>query len=390
MGEIRPFTLSVPQDALDDLKLRLDRTRWPDTETVDDWSQGAPLERVKALCDYWKQDYDWRRCEALLNGLGQFVTEIDGLNVHFLHIRSPHDDALPLLITHGWPGSIIEFVKVIGPLTDPVTHGGKKEDAFHLVLPSLPGYGFSEKPRESGWGMPRIAATWATLMSRLGYDRYVAQGGDWGAGVTTVMGVMKPVGLRAIHVTLPLVLPDPIPSVLSPEESRMLADLAHYQRWDSGYSTQQMTRPQTLGFGLADSPAGQAAWIYEKFREWADCDGIPENVFSRDELLDNIMHYWLSNSATSSARLYWESFFDGFKAVKVDIPVGCSIFAKELYRAPRTWAEQSMSQLFYWNELDKGGHFAAFEQPDLFIDEVRNCFRPIRDMTISGEKKRSP
>jgi len=375
---IQPFHLSIPESELVDLRRRLELTRWPDPETVGDWSQGVPLTQAKALVEHWQTKYDWRRCEAMLNGLGQFTTEIDGVAIHFLHVRSKHENALPMIMSHGWPGSVIEFHKVIGPLTDPTAHGGKAEDAFHLVIPSLPGYGFSGKPPKAGWGVQKIASVWAELMSRLGYARYVAQGGDWGSLVTTNLGALRPEGLAAIHVNLPVVLPADLGNKFSAEEAAMLGALQHYDRWDSGYSKQQSTRPQTVGYGLADSPSGQAMWIYEKFWKWMDCSGDPLSVLAVDEILDNVMLYWLSNSAASSARLYWESYHDGFIAVQLALPVGCSIFAKEIYRAPRSWAERCMSNLIYWNEVPKGGHFAAFEQPGLFVNELRNCFRLVR------------
>lgn len=375
---VEPFELAVSDEVLQDLHQRLDRVRWPDPEPVTDWSQGVPLAPIQQLVAYWRQDYDWRRCEAQLNGLGQFRTTIEGLGIHFLHIRSPHPGALPLLLTHGWPGSVIEFLKVIAPLTDPCGHGGLASDAFDLVIPSLPGFGFSDKPETTGWGVGRTARVWDQLMQRLGYDRYVAQGGDWGAAVTTALGIARPPGLMAIHLNMPLVLPNPPYDNMSEQESRMIDSLADYREGRSGYSSQQMTRPQTLGYGLADSPVGQAAWIYEKYAAWSDCGGDPLQVFSTDEMLDNIMMYWLSNSATSSARLYWESFAAGFAARTLDIPTGCSIFPKDIYVAPRSWAQHCMKQLIYWNEVGCGGHFAAFEQPRLFVEELRACFRLIR------------
>ncbi|MDT3671234.1 MAG: epoxide hydrolase [Aromatoleum sp.] len=373
---IHPFTLNVREADLDDLRRRLAATRWPDRETVDDWAQGAPLDRVRALVDYWRTDYDWRRCEAMLNSLGQYRTEIDGLGIHFLHVRSPHPGAMPLIMTHGWPGSVIEFHKVIGPLTDPVAHGGSAADAFHVVAPSLPGYGFSDKPTRAGCNIARIAEMWAELMRRLGYERYVAQGGDWGSAVTTALGAMRAPGLAAIHLNTVMTIPPKRSDNPDAAEKAAWDAIADYQRHGAGYSKQQSTRPQTLAYGLADSPAGQAAWIYEKFREWADCDGMPENVFSRDELLDNIMLYWLPNNAASAARLYWESFRE--RPRKVDLPVGCSLFPRELSRPPRAWAEAMFSKLIHWNAPPRGGHFPAFEQPGLFVEEVRNCFRSMR------------
>lgn len=375
---IRPFHLDIPQTQLDDLKNRLANTRWPEPETVEDWTQGAPLAAVKRLCDYWLNSYDWRRCEAQLNGLGQFKTEIDGLDVHFLHIRSPHDDALPMIMTHGWPGSIIEFIKVIAPLTNPTAHGGKASDAFHLVIPSLPGFGFSAKPADTGWGIHRIAKAWAELMARLGYDDFVAQGGDWGAGVTTAIGALNLSQCKAIHLNMPLVQPKPEDMAdLTPAEQKALGDMQHYQDWESGYSKQQATRPQTLGYGLVDSPIGQAAWIYEKFHGWTDNQGAPEDALSYDQMLDNIMVYWLTASGASSARLYWESFRDMFTE-PMGIPVGVSIFPKELFRPSRRWAERVYQNLIHWNEVDKGGHFAAFEQPELFVSEIQTCFGKVR------------
>jgi pimeloyl-ACP methyl ester carboxylesterase len=333
---------------------------------------------VQALCAHWRAHYDWRRCEAMLNSLGQFRTEIDGLGVHFLHVRSPHPGALPLLVTHGWPGSVVEFMKVIGPLADPVAHGGDPADAFHVVAPSLPGYAFSDKPTTTGWGVPRIAEAWITLMARLGYDRWVAQGGDWGAAVTTAIGVIRPEACAAIHLNMPLVYPGPDDLAdLTPAEQSSVAAMGHYQQWDSGYSKQQSTRPQSLGYGLADSPAGQAAWIYEKLWAWTDNQGVPEDALTLDEMLDNIMLYWLPNAAASSARLYWESF-SSFGAHRLELPVGVSVYPKEIFRPSRRWAERSMADIIHWNELDRGGHFAAWEQPELYVREIRDCFRRVR------------
>lgn len=374
---ITPFRVAVPQADLDDLRARLARTRWPDRETVDDWSQGVPLEQARALVDYWAQHHDWRRCEAALNRYPQFTTDIDGLSIWFLHVRSRHENATPLLLTHGWPGAVLEFLKVIEPLTDPTAHGGKAEDAFHLVIPALPGFGFSGKPTRKGWSVPKIAQAWSELMQRLGYAEYLAQGGDWGAAVTTALGALRPPGLRSVHVNMPLVMPREIPAQLSPAEADMVKAMTEYAEWDSGYSHQQSTRPQTLGYGLADSPVGQAMWIYEKFWRWMDCRGDPQNAVSLDPMLDIITLYWLTNTGTSSGRLYWESYKNGFFAVPLQLPVGCSVFAKEIYRAPRSWAERCMSNLVYWNELPVGGHFAALEQPGLFVDEVRGWARAV-------------
>lgn len=376
--EITPFTIDISADALDDLYRRLDATRWPEPETVVDWTQGSPLTKVQALCEYWRNGYDWRRIEAQLNSLGQFRTEIDGLGFHFLHVRSPHPNAMPLVMTHGWPGSVVEFMKVIGPLTDPVAHGGSADDAFHVVAPSLPGYGFSDKPTTTGWGVERIAKAWATLMGRLGYDRWVAQGGDWGSAVTTQIGIQQPEGCLGIHLNMPLAFPGPDEmGDMTEFEQGALAGVMHYQQWDSGYSTQQKTRPQTLGYGLVDSPAGQAAWIYEKMWAWTDNAGNPEDALTLDEMLDNIMLYWLPATGASSARLYWESFAS-FQPALIEMPVGVSIFPKEIFRTSRRWAEKLFPNIIHWGQLDKGGHFAAWEQPEVFVDQIRTCFRAVR------------
>jgi pimeloyl-ACP methyl ester carboxylesterase len=376
---IRPFTLNIPQADLDDLQRRLAATRWPEPETVGDWRQGSPLAAVQALAAHWQTHYDWRACEARLNALGQFKTIIDGLDIHFLHVRSPHPDAMPLIITHGWPGSVMEFMKIIGPLTDPVAHGGKAEDAFHLVMPSLPGFGFSQKPADAGWGVPRIAMAWITLMQRLGYERWAAQGGDWGSAVTTTIGVINPPACAAIHINMPLIYPGPDDLAdLTDMEKGAIASLQYYQEWDSGYSKQQQSRPQTLGYGLVDSPAGQAAWIYEKMWAWTDNKGVPEDVLSMDEMLDNIMLYWLPGTGASSARLYWESFSAFGGSVPLSLPVGVSIYPKEIFRASRRWAEKHMTNIIHWNELAQGGHFAAWEQPAVYVNEIRTCFAKIR------------
>ena len=375
---ITPFTLAIPQAELDDLNCRLDQTRWPEKETVEDWTQGSPLARVQDLCAYWRSGYDWRRAEARLNALGQYTTEIDGVNIHFLHVRSKHENALPLIITHGWPGSVMEFMKVIGPLTDPTAHGGRAEDAFHVVAPSLPGYGFSGKPTTPGWGVPKIAMSWIELMRRLGYTRWVAQGGDWGSAVTTAIGVIRPEPCAAIHVNMPLVFPGlQAAGELTQKEKGYLAGLSYYQEKDSGYSKQQSTRPQSVGYGLVDSPAGQAAWIYEKLWAWTDNQGAPEDVLTRDEMLDDIMMYWLPAAGASSARLYWESF-GSFGSVKLDLPAGASVYPKEIFRSSRRWAEQVWSNIIHWNEMERGGHFAAWEQPELFVNEIRICFGKVR------------
>lgn len=375
---VTPFRIEVPDADLADLRERLNRTRWPEAETVGDWSQGAPLAYVRELARYWAEEYDWRKAEARMSAYPHFRTEIDGLGIHFLHARSPHADALPLVLTHGWPGSVVEFLEAIGPLTDPTAHGGDAADAFHVVCPSLPGYGFSDKPAEPGWNVERIGLAWAELMGRLGYDRFGAQGGDWGSMVTVATARAAGERIAGIHLNMPVVAPDADTFTdLTPTEQKTLKDLAYHREWGTGYSKIQSTRPQTLGYGLSDSPTGQLAWIVEKFREWTDCDGHPENVLTRDQMLDNITLYWLTGTATSSARLYWESFHSPDLG-PVNAPTGCSIFPYEIIRASRRWAEKRFTDLRYWNELDKGGHFAAFEQPGLFVEEVRRFFRLVR------------
>ena len=378
MSQIDPFEIRIPDSDLEDLRQRLARTRWPDAETVDDWSQGIPLAYLKEVCEYWGEKYDWRAREQRLNRFPQFRTEIDGLGIHFVHVRSPEPNALPLVMTHGWPGSIVEFQKVIEPLTNPTAFGGSAEDAFHVVCPSLPGYGFSDKPTRTGWGVEKIADTWAELMSRLGYERYVAQGGDWGAMVTTCVGAQDPEHCLGIHLNMAIAPPtEESMSDLTELEQRALAGMAHYQEKDSGYSKQQSTRPQSLGYGLVDSPAGQAGWILEKFWSWMDCQGHPENVLSRDELLDNVMLYWLPAAGASSARLYWESFGSP-PLMDVSVPVAVSVFPKEIFQASKRWCEARYDRLVYYNTLEKGGHFAAFEQPETFVEEVRQGLRPMR------------
>ncbi len=375
---IRPFEIAISDEVLNDLKQRLANTRWPEKETVKDWSQGIPLAYTQEVCDYWLNTYDWRTREALLNKHPQFMTELNGLDIHFIHARSPHPDARPLLMTHGWPGSIVEFQKVIGPLIDPLAHDGNTEDAFHVVCPALPGYGFSGKPSDTGWSIEKIAETWNQLMLRLGYDEYFAQGGDWGAAVTAAIGMQNLGNCQAIHLNMVIVEPDPATmDDLTPLEQSALAGMQHYSDHDSGYSKQQSTRPQTVGYGLSDSPVGQMAWILEKYWAWMDCDGHPENVLTKDELLDNIMLYWCNASAASSARLYWESFNE-LSRDEIVLATGCSVYPKEIFRASRRWAERRFKNLIHWNELDKGGHFAAFEVPETFIKEVRNCFRQLR------------
>jgi pimeloyl-ACP methyl ester carboxylesterase len=378
MSDITPFEIQIPEADLDDLRRRLADTRWAEDETVDDWSQGIPAAYLKEVCSYWAKEYDWREREARLNRFPQFKTEIDGLGIHFIHVASPEPGALPLVMTHGWPGSVVEFQKVIEPLTHPTAHGGRAEDAFHVVCPSLPGYGFSDKPTRTGWGVQQIGAAWSQLMQRLGYDRYVAQGGDWGAMVTTCIGMQDPEHCLGIHLNMPIAPPTPESmDDLTEQEQGALAGMAHYNDHDSGYSKQQGTRPQTLGYGLVDSPAAQAGWIIEKFWSWMDCNGHPENTVTRDELLDNVMLYWLPATGASSARLYWESFSTP-PMDPVRVPVAVSIFPKEIFRSSKRWCEARFDDLTYYNTVEKGGHFAAFEQPEIFVEEVRAGLRALR------------
>ncbi len=379
MTEIVPFELAIPQAAIDELNARLSATRFPEAETTGDWNQGVPLAYAQELAQYWLNDYRWADRQAYFNRHAQFKTRIDGLDIHFIHVRSPHEQARPLIVTHGWPGSVVEFHKVIDALADPTVNGGDPGDAFHVVCPSLPGYGFSDKPTGTGWGVEKIAQAWDELMGRLGYNRYFAQGGDWGSAVTTAIAIQNRGRCAGIHVNMPNVRATK-EALENPNEGdkRALAGAQYYQQWGAGYSKQQSTRPQTLGYGLVDSPVGQAMWVIEKFYEWTDCDGHPENVLTKEELLDNVMYYWWQGNGASSGRLYWESFNQAFAAGQdntVKLPTGCSIFPKEIVPAPRSWAEKRYKNIVYWNELDKGGHFAAFEQPELFITELRNCFR---------------
>ncbi|MGI4956799.1 MAG: epoxide hydrolase family protein [Janthinobacterium lividum] len=373
---ITPFILAIENTALEDLSRRLAATRWPEPETVSDWSQGVPLADLRSLVEYWSNGYDWRRCETELNGIGQFRTTIDGLGIHFLHVRSPHADARPLILTHGWPSSVLEFRKVIGPLTNPTAHGGQAEDAFHVVIPSLPGYGFSDRPTAPGWDIARVAGAWTLLMRRLGYDRFVAQGGDWGAAVTAALGRLRPDGLLGIHITMPIVFPPPDQrGDVTPREQSGLDRQKAYLDTGSGYARQQSTKPQTIGYALADSPVGQAAWIFEKFWEWTDCAGDPLSVLTRDEILDTIMLYWLPNTAASSARFYWENGFANSPQDPISIPTAITVFPQDIFRPSRRWAERIFTNIIYWNEPMQGGHFAASEVPGLFVAELRNAFR---------------
>lgn len=375
---IETFRVATQQTELAQLRDRLANARWPEAETVSDWSQGTPLHYLRDICAYWASEYDWRKAEAQLNAQPGFRTALDGIEIHFLHVRSPEPNALPLILTHGWPGSIFEFMQAIGPLSDPVAHGGRAEDAFHLVIPSLPGYGFSGKPCGTGWSTERIARAWSALMARLGYQRFAAQGGDWGAMVTTAIGVQEPERCVGIHVNMPLVGPDRA-TVNTPTEIEQAALEArqYYLEHDSGYAKIQSTRPQTIGYGLVDSPIALAAWIIEKFHRWTDCGGDVESVLTRDQMLDNITLYWLTASGASSARLYWESF-NALHRDPVKVPSGISMFPKEIFRTSERWAKRRYQNLVYWNEPAIGGHFACFEQPDIFVAELRQCFALMR------------
>jgi pimeloyl-ACP methyl ester carboxylesterase len=391
---VRPFRIDVPESDLVDLRRRLAATKWPEKEIVGDQSQGVQLATIQQLMHYWRTDYDWRKVEARLNALPQFVTEIDGVDIHFIHVRSAHENALPMIVTHGWPGSIIEQMKIVGPLTDPTAHGTNPSDAFDLVIPSLPGHGFSGKPTTLGWDPQRIARAWIVLMKRLGYTRYVAQGGDWGNSITEQMALLAPPELLGIHTNMPATVPDDIAKALQPggaPPSRLSVDERHaYDQLDDfykhglGYATEMANRPQTL-YGLVDSPAGLASWMLDHdARSTAMIarvfDGKMEGL-SRDDVIDNITLYWLTNTAVSSARLYWENKLAFFEPKHVAIPVAVSVFPDEIYAAPRSWAEQAYPKLIYFNKLDKGGHFAAWEQPKLFSAEMRAAFRSLRQST---------
>ncbi len=374
MSDVRPFTVSIDEDTIADLRHRLSATRWPEAETPDDWSQGIPLAYTQAVVEYWQSAYDMQRLATRLNAYPNFLIEIEGLDIHFMHIRSEREDAQPLLLTHGWPGSVVEFLKVIEPLANPEAADAP---AYHLVIPSLPGFGFSGKPTEPGWGVEKIAQVWAQLMARLGYAAYFAQGGDWGSIVTTNIARVDPDHCKCIHVNMVVAPPDPSAEDLTPLEISGLEGMQYYNDWDSGYSKQQSTRPQTLGYALVDSPAGQAAWILEKFWAWTDCNGDPENVLSRDELLDNVMVYWVNAAGASSARIYWESFGGAIGQSQVHIPMGGTIFPKEIFRTSKRFAANVYTNIIHWEEKDSGGHFAAFEQPEVFVDEVRACFNKV-------------
>lgn len=393
---IRPFKAEISQAALDDLRQRIAMTRWPDKETVADQSQGAQLAKLQELVRYWGKDYDWRKTEAKLNALPQFTTNIDGVDIHFIHVRSRHANALPLIVTHGWPGSIIEQLKIIAPLTDPTAHGGSAEDAFDVVIPSLPGYGFSGRPTGSGWDPDRIARAWGVLMQRLGYTRYVAQGGDWGTPITSAMARQAATGLLGIHINLPATVPPevaaalgggPVPAGLSEKERSVVEALMAYNKTgSSAYFTIMTARPQTVGYGATDSPAGLAAWVlvHPGFKDWS-YGADPTQSPTKDDVLDNITLYWLTNTATSAARLYWENGSRGSvivaaaqKTAEIALPVAITVFPDDVYRAPETWARRAYRNLVYFHEVDKGGHFAAWEQPELFAAELRAAFKSLR------------
>jgi len=395
-ASIRPFKVQTPQSALDDLRRRVNATRWPDKETVADRSQGAQLAELQELVKYWGAGYDWRRLEAKLNALPQFKTTIDGVEIHFIHVRSTHKNALPLIVTHGWPGSIVEQLKIIDPLTNPTTHGASVDDAFDVVIPSLPGYGFSGRPTSTGWDPDRIARAWAELMQRLGYTHYVAQGGDWGTPISSAMARQQAPGLAGIHINLPATIPPeivpvlggaPIPVGVSDKEREVIEALRKYNMGgNSGYFAMLTARPQTVGYGTADSPVGLAAWmlVHPGFAQWsygADATQSP----TRDDVLDNITLYWLTNTSTSAGRIYWENGARGTviasvpqKTSEIKLPVAITVFPEDVYRAPESWAKRAYPNLTYFHEVDKGGHFAAWEQPELFAEELRAAFRPLR------------
>jgi pimeloyl-ACP methyl ester carboxylesterase len=390
---IRPYRIHVDEAQLTDLKQRIAATRWPDKETVDDVSQGVQLAQVQALVKYWGNGYDWRKAEAKLNALPEFITTIDGVDIQFIHVRSRNPNALPLLLTHGWPGSQFEFLKTIGPLTDPVAYGGKVEDSFDVIIPSIPGHGFSGKPTELGWGPDRVAKAWDVLMKRLGYAHYVSQGGDHGSVISDALGRLNPPGLLGIHLNMPATIPpelvkpinsgDPAPVGLSEPERKAFESLSTFFGRNAAYGAMMVTRPQTIGYLLADSPTGTAAWMYEKFAAWTDSNGQPERVLSRDEMLDDISLYWLTNVGASSSRFYWENNNNNFsataqKTASIKVPVAITVFPHEIYQAPKSWAQRAYPSLAYYNQVNKGGHFASWEQPQLFSEELREAFRPLR------------
>lgn len=390
---IRPFKVHVPQAQLDELRKRIAATRWPDKELVNDESQGIQTAQLQELVRHWGTKYDWRKAEAQLNALPQFVTKIDSLDIHFIHVRSSNPNALPLILTHGWPGSIFEFINTIGPLTDPEKYGGKAEDAFDVVIPSIPGYGFSGRPTELGWQPERTARAWDVLMKRLGYTHYVSQGGDHGSVISDALARQAPAGLRAIHLNMPATVPgnhmksllagDPAPAELTAAERDAYQSLSTFFGRNAAYGGMMVTRPQTIGYSLSDSPSGLAAWTYEKIAEWSDSNGVPERVLSRDAILNDITLYWLTNTGASSSRFYWENNNNNFsadaqKTRDIKVPVAITVFPHEIYRAPESWSKQAYPSLYYYNKVSKGGHFAAWEQPQLFAEELRAAFKSVR------------
>ncbi|MDQ0250280.1 pimeloyl-ACP methyl ester carboxylesterase [Sphingomonas kyeonggiensis] len=386
---VRPFRAAIPEADVRAMKRRIAETRWADAQPVADDSQGVRRQELEPLMRYWAQGYDWRKFEARLNALPMFLTEIDGLDIHFIHVRSRHDKAMPLILTHGWPGSIIEFLGVIDLLTNPTAHGGKAEDAFHVVVPSIPGFGFSARPTVPGWGSDHIGRAWSVLMRRLGYDRFVSQGGDCGSVISQRMALQHVPGLIGIHLTMPAVVPaeiahilaagDPAPASLSEKERFAFDQLVAFYRDNSAYAAMMNTRPQTIGYSLVDSPVGMAAWMYEKIGQWTYPAGDPQRVLGRDAILDDMSLYWLTQTGASAARIYWEDHTNNFNARGViDLPVSVSVFPGEIFRAPKSWAERCYTNLYYFNEASNGGHFAAWEQPRIFAEEVRAAFRPLR------------
>ena len=386
---IRSFKVAIPAAEILAMQRRIAETRWADPQPAGDDSLGVRRQTLEPLMRYWARGYDWRKIEARLNALPMFMTEIDGLDVHFIHVRSRHEHALPMILTHGWPGSVLEFLGVIAPLTDPTAYGGKAEDAFHLVIPSIPGFGFSAKPTQIGWGSDHIGRAWSMLMQRLGYDRYVSQGGDCGSVISQRMALQHVPGLIGIHLNMPAVVPadiakilaagDPAPAGLSAKERGAFDQLAAFYRDNSAYAAMMNTRPQTIGYSLVDSPVGMAAWMYEKIAQWTYSNGQPERVLGRDAILDDISLYWLTGTGASAARIYWEDHTNNFNARGIiDLPVAVSVFPGEIFRAPRTWAERCYKNLFYFSEASNGGHFAAWEQPQLFTEQVRAAFRLLR------------
>ncbi|MCD0470382.1 epoxide hydrolase family protein [Flavobacterium sp. JAS] len=390
---IRPYHISISEKAITELRERVNATRWPQKETVKDQSQGVKLEQIQGLVKYWGTDYDWHKTETKLNALPQFITNIDGLDIQFIHVKSKHKNALPIIITHGWPGSFFELLKVIGPLTDPIAYGGKAEDAFDVVIPSMPGYGFSEKPTGTGWGVEKIGSAWDVLMKRLGYKHYVSQGGDWGSVIADAMARQAPEGLLGIHVNMPATVPadiakalqdgDPAPAGLSVKEKAAFNSLNKLYTRGGGYAGMMVTRPQTIGYGLTDSPVGLASFFLDKFNDWTYSGGNAEKSLTRDEILDDISLYWFTNTANSSANLYWENNNNNFNVVEqktneIKISVAVTVFPGEIYQAPKTWTEKAYKNLIYFNEVNKGGHFASWEEPQLFTEELRAAFKSLR------------